>query len=55
MQLNYSPWTKDVNWTFIRRSEDALGVFWKSYVRSIYILCPGGGTTCNWLVLPRQF
>ena len=28
--------------TYIRRSEDVLGVFWTSYVLSIYFLCPGG-------------
>ena len=32
-------WTQDLNWTYIRRSEDVLGVFWTSYVRSIYVLC----------------
>ena len=31
---------RSLNWTNIRRSEDALVVFWTSYVRSIYILCP---------------
>ena len=36
------PSTKDVNWTYIRFSEEAQGVFWTSYVRSIYNLCPGG-------------
>ena len=25
-----------------RRSEDVLDVFWTSFVRSIYVLCPGG-------------
>ena len=36
-----TPWAQDVNWTYIRRSEDAQGVFWTPYVRSIYVLCPG--------------
>ena len=36
-----TPWTQDVNWTYIRRSEDVQDVFWTSYVRSIYVLCPG--------------
>ena len=31
--------TQDVNWTYIRHSEDVLDVFWTSYVRSIYGLC----------------
>ena len=30
------------NWTYIRRSKDALDVILKSYVRSLYVLCPGG-------------
>ena len=34
-----SPQTQDVNWTYIRRWEDVLDVFWTSYVRSIYVLC----------------
>ena len=31
-----SPWTQDVNWTCIRRSENVLDIFWTSYVRSMY-------------------
>ena len=46
--LNYStPWTQDVNWTYIRRWEDVQGVFWASYVRSIYVLCRGGGSSAQ--------
>ena len=37
--LNLTQSTQDVNWTYIRRSEDVLDVFWMSYVRSIYVLC----------------
>ena len=37
-----SPWTQGVNWTYIRRSEDVQDIFWTPYVRSIYVLCPGG-------------
>ena len=40
--ISATPWTQEVNWRSIRRSEDALNVFWTSYVRSIYFLCPGG-------------
>ena len=40
--LQAPPWTQGVNWTYMRRSEDAQGVFWTSYVRSIYVLCPVG-------------
>ena len=35
-----TPWEQDVSWTYIRRSEDFLDVFWTSYVRSVYLLCP---------------
>lgn len=31
-------WTQDINWTYIR----CLGNFCTQYVRSIYVLCPGG-------------
>ena len=36
-----TPRIKNVNWTYTKRSENVLDVFWKSYVRSIYVLCPG--------------
>ena len=36
-----NPWTQDVNWTYIRCSEDAQNVFWTSIVLSIYVLCLG--------------
>ena len=38
-------WAQGVNWTYIRRSENILGVFWTSvlsYLHSIHIFCPGG-------------
>ena len=34
--------TQDVNWTHIRRSEDAMDVFWTSFVCLIYSLCLRG-------------
>ena len=34
--------TQDANWTYLRRSEDILDVFWTSYVRLIYVLCLWG-------------
>ena len=34
--------SQDVSWTYIRRLEDVLEVFWTSYVRSIYVLCLRG-------------
>ena len=37
-----SLYTHDVNWTYIRRSEDVQYVFWTSYVRSVYVLCLRG-------------
>ena len=36
-----SPWTHYIKWTYIKYSEDVFGVFWTSYVRSIYALCLG--------------
>ena len=36
-----NPWTKDVNWTYIRSWQEVLDLFWTSYVRSTYVLCPG--------------
>ena len=35
----HPPSTQDVNWTYIRRLEDVQDVLWRSYVRSIYVLC----------------
>ena len=32
----------DVNWTYVRRSEDVQDFFWKPYVCSIYVLRPRG-------------
>ena len=32
MNLGRISWTQDVNWTYIRRSEDFQDVFWTSYV-----------------------
>ena len=40
--LAISPWTQDVNWKYIRHSEDVQDVFWTSYVRSVYVLCLRG-------------
>ena len=43
--------TQDENWTYIRRSENTLDIFWTPYVRSIYMLCPaehlGGISSSN--------
>ena len=41
-----TPSTKDVNWTYIRRSEDVQDTFCTSCVRSICALCPGGLENC---------
>ena len=35
-----TPSTQDINWTYLRRSEDVQNVFWTSYARSIYVLYP---------------
>ena len=39
--LETNLYTKDVNWTYMKRIKDAQDFFWTSYVRSIYVLCPG--------------
>ena len=36
------PVEQTVNWTYIKRSEDVLDIFWTSYVRSVYVLCLQG-------------
>ena len=46
-------WTKDINWTYRRRSEEVLNVYWMSYVHLIYVLCPGvRNCRSNELVVP---
>ena len=35
-----SPWTQDVRWTYVRRSEDILEIFWTSYISSVEVLYP---------------
>ena len=40
--VKFASQTQDVNWTYIRPSEDAQDVFWTSYLRSIYVLCLQG-------------
>ena len=40
------PQTQDVNWSYIRRSEDVLNVFWMFYERSVYVLCLRGRVFC---------
>ena len=47
-----TPQTQDLNWTYIRHSEDVQDVFWTSYVRSIYVLFLGGSVWIN-LTLKR--
>ena len=34
-------WIQDVNWTYVRRWQDILDVYWVSYMRSIYVQCSG--------------
>ena len=43
----YNPLKQDVNCTYIRPLEDVQDVFWTSYIRSIYVLCPGGCIQIN--------
>ena len=41
------PWAQDVNWTYIRCSEDVQNVFITSCVRYIYVLCAGVRNASN--------
>ena len=41
-----TPWTQDVNWTYIRCSKDVLDFFRTLYVRSIYVLRPEDKCCC---------
>ena len=50
----YIPWTQEVNWTYMRRSEDLQSVFWTSYVRLIYIMCPGGQVKSSKVLLYEE-
>ena len=50
--IRWAPWTQGVNWTYIRRSEGVLDVFWASYVRSICVcvhreVCFSPTLNCN--------
>ena len=52
--FDHPPLTQDVNWTYIRRSEDVLDIFWTSYVHSIYVLCLRGLLNLLWSsIFPR--
>ena len=46
-QIFFTQYTQDVNWTYIRRSEDVLDVFWTPYVRSVCVLCLLGLSTID--------
>ena len=50
-----TPWAQDVNWTYVRLSEDVLDIFWTSYIHSIYVLCPGGMIVIIILYQPESF
>ena len=43
-QTSHFPLTQDVFWTYIKRTDDIQYIFWKSYVRPIYVEWPGGYT-----------
>ena len=36
------PCIQNANWTYVRRSDRIQGIFWKSYLSSICVVCPGG-------------
>ena len=42
IETETTPQTQNASWTYIRRSEDVLDVFWTSCVRSVYVLCRRG-------------
>ena len=46
MIMTFTTWTQDINWTYIRHSENVLDVFCTSYILSSYVLCPG--VTGSW-------
>ena len=46
----YTSQPQDVNWTYIKRSEDVHDVFWTFYARSIYVLCLWGSDTYLFLI-----
>ena len=48
LRLLITPWTQEVNSTYIRRLEDVQDVFWTSYVLLIYVRCPGGTSMTIW-------
>ena len=41
-EISFLRWTQDLNWVYTRHSEGMQGVFWTSYVPSIYVQHPGG-------------
>ena len=55
LSLHLNPADTGVNWTYIRRSEDLLDVFWTSYVRSIYVLCLRGNIFYYCSIAPEGF
>ena len=48
-------WTQDINWTYIRRSEDIHDVCWTSYARPIYVLYPRGYKYFNKLLRREKY
>ena len=43
-----SSYTRDVNWTYIRRSVDVQDVFWTSHILSIYLRPVSTGMLTHW-------
>ena len=39
--IKVSPETQEGNWTYMKGPVDVQDVLWTSYVRSVYVLCPG--------------
>ena len=43
-----TPWTRNKNWMYIRRSEGIEVVFWMSYIRPSYVVCARWLWTTIW-------
>ena len=46
--LCWFPWTQDVNWMYIRRSEDVQNMLWTPHIYSVYV------QNVNWMYMRRS-
>ena len=54
IETETTPQTQNASWTYIRRSEDVLDVFWTSCVRSVYVLPLRGELQATWFYLVQS-